>query len=270
MSGSRIRRSEGEAGDGYSRRGTSYRVGAQWEVRPNWFVGATAAYDTTTLDTSDRLTSIHGQSGDVAVSLKHQRGPWLFAGALHTGYGRYDSSSLFHVGDESWVAENASKVWTGGVRLRAAYELQPGHNWYVRPQMDLDVLYTYMPSYTLRGDGATLSASAMNEWTVALSPSIEPGTRVDLGQHGWLRPYVSLGATFLNNRGLESEVSFTDGLGRGLQFRSSSALPHRMLNLGAGLQLFKEGSYELRTEYKAQFGKDYRHQELSLRAAIPF
>lgn len=270
VSGSRAKHSSGVDSDGYSRNGTSYRVGAQWQIRPDWFVGATAAYSTDTLNTSDHLTSIRGDSGDVSVSLKHQRGPWLFAGALHAGYGRYDSSSLFVVGNDTWSAENSNDVWTAGARLRAAYELEPGNNWYVRPYVDLDVMHTYMPSYTLRGDGATLSASATKEWTVALSPNIEAGTRIDMGQHGWLRPYVSVGATFLNNKGLESEVTFTDGPGRGIQFTSSSALPQRMLNLGAGLQLFKEEKYELRAEYKAQIGKDYRNQELSLRMAIPF
>lgn len=264
------RRSDGSAGDGYSRRGMSYRMGAQWEIRPDWFVGATAAYSTNTLDTSDHLTSIRGRSGDLAVSLKHQRGAWLFAGALHAGYGRYDSSSLFAVGDDLWRAENSNDVWTGGARLRAAYEFQPGGNWYVRPYADLDVLYTYMPGYTLRGDGGTLEAGATKEWTIAFSPNIEAGTRIDLGSDSWLRPYVSVGATFLNNRGLESEVRFSDGPGRGLRFTSSSALPHRMLNVGAGLQLYKEEKYELRGEYRAQFGKDYRNQELSLRVAIPF
>src|SRR5690606_12396982 len=215
VTGSRTKRSDSSASDGFSRRGTSYRVGAQWEVQPDWFVGATAAYSTDTLDTSDHLTTISGESGDVAVSLKHQRGAWLFAGALHAGYGRYDSNSLFVVGNEVWSSENANDVWTAGARLRAAYEMQPASNWYVRPYVDLDVLYTYMPGYTLRGDGATLTASATKEWTVALSPNIEAGTRIDLGERAWLRPYVSVGATFLNNRGLESEVTFTNGPGSG-------------------------------------------------------
>ncbi len=39
---------------------------------------------------------------------------------------------------------------------------------------------------------------------------------------------------------------------------------------GAGMQLFKQDKYEMRAEYKAQVGKDYRNQALSLRVAIPF
>ena len=155
------------------------------------------------------------------------------------------------------------------LRLRAAVELEPG-TWYLRPYVDLDVMHTYMPGYTLRGDGATLSASAMKEWTVAVSPNIEAGTRIDMGQHGWLRPFVSAGATFTNNSGLESDVTFTDGPGHGIRFTSTSSLPDTLINLGAGLQLFKEDKYEVRAEYRAQVAEDYQHQELSLRVAIPF
>lgn len=269
VTGSRATHDGGTASDGFSQDGMSYRIGGQWEIRPNWFFGATAAYNTNSLHTNDHLTSVKGEGGDVAVSLKHQSGPWLFAGALHAGYGRYDSSSLFVVGNDMWSAENANDVWTAGMRLRAAYEVEAG-NWYLRPYADLDVLHTYMPGYTLAGDGATLRAGSMKEWTLAFSPTIEAGTRIDVGGDGWLRPYVSVGATVLNNKGLKSEVAFSDGDGHGISFTSTSSLPHRMLNLGAGLQFYAQDKYELRAEYKAQMAKDFRNQELSLRLAIPF
>lgn len=267
--GSRTAHSSGTASDGFSQDGMSYRMGGQWEIRPNWFFGTTAAYNTSSMHTSDHLTSIRGKSGDVSVSLKHQSGPWLLAGALHAGYGSYDSSSLFVIGDDLWSADNTNEVWTAGLRLRAAYELEAG-NWYLRPYADLDVLHTYMPGYTLTGDGATFEASSMREWSVAIAPTIEAGTRIDLGRHGWLRPYVSAGATFINNRGLNSRVSFSDGERPGIMFTSTSSLPHSLFNLGAGVQLFAQDKYELRAEYKAQLAKDFRNQEVSLRMAIPF
>lgn len=198
-----------------------------------------------------------------------QAGPWLLAGAVHAGYGSYDSSSLFTIGDDLWSAANTNEVWTAGVRLRAAYEHTFG-DWYIRPYADLDVLHTYMPGYTLSGDGATLQASSMKEWSVAFEPTIETGTRVDLGGYGWLRPYVSLGATFINNKGLNSTVSFSDNGRPGVTFNSTTAMPTRMFNVGAGVQLFAEDKYELRAEYKAQMATGFRNQELSLRVAIPF
>lgn len=267
--GSRMKDDNGGADDGFSRDGVSYRMGGQWRIGPDWFLGATAAYNTSSMHTNDSLTSIKGKGADISVSLKHQAGPWLLAGAVHAGYGSYDSSSLFTIGDDLWSAANTNEVWTAGVRLRAAYEHTFG-DWYIRPYADLDVLHTYMPGYTLSGDGATLQASSMKEWSVAFEPTIEAGTRVDLGGYGWLRPYVSLGATFINNKGLNSTVSFSDNGRPGVTFNSTTAMPTRMFNVGAGVQLFAEDKYELRAEYKAQMATGFRNQELSLRVAIPF
>ncbi|TFL13429.1 autotransporter outer membrane beta-barrel domain-containing protein [Pusillimonas caeni] len=267
--GSRMTQNGDTASDGFTQDGRSYRMGGQWEVRPDWFFGATAAYSTSKMHTSDGLTSIKGDSGDVSVSLKHQTGPWLLAGALHAGYGSYDSNSLFMIGEDWWSAANTNEVWTAGLRLRAAYEVAY-QNWYIRPYADLDVLHTYMPGYTLTGDGATLQASSMKEWSVAVEPTIEAGTRINLGKYGWLRPYASVGATFINNKGMNSEVTFSENGGRGITFSSTSTLPHRMFNLGAGLQLYAQDKYELRAEYKGQMASGFRNHELSLRASIPF
>lgn len=244
-------------------------MGGQWEIRPNWFLGTTATYSNSALHTGDGLTSIKGDSGDLSVSLKHQAGSWLFGAALHAGYGSYDSDSLFMVGYDMWRATNTSEVWTAGLRLRAAYEAQYG-DWYVTPSANLDALRTYMPSYTLSGDGATLHATSVKDWTVAFEPSIEAGTRVDLGKYGWLRPYVSAGVTFINSKGMNNEVTFSEGGRRGFTFNSTTSLPERMFNLGAGVQLFSQDKYEVRAEYKAQMAHEFRNHELSLRMAMTF
>lgn len=269
ITGSRMSHKTGAAYDGFAQDSRSFRMGGQWEIRPNWFLGATAAYNTSALHTSDNLTSIKGQGGDVSVSLKRQAGPWLLAGALHAGYGSYDAESLFMIGQDWWSASNTNDVWTAGLRLRAAYEATYG-NWYIRPYADLDVLRTYMPGYTLSGDGATLQATSIKEWSVAIEPAIEAGTRIDVGSRGWVRPYVSAGVTFLNNRGMTSEVTFSENGKRGIAFSSMSTLPDRIFNLGAGVQLFAKDKYEVRAEYKGQMASDFRNHELSLRVAIPF
>ncbi len=267
--GSRMTQSDSSGGDGFSQDGRSYRLGGQWRIRPDWFFGATAAYNTSKMHTSDGLTSIKGDSGDVSFSVKHQTGPWLLGAALHAGYGSYDSNSLFMIGHDLWSASNTNEVWTAGLKLRAAYEMTQG-NWYIKPYADLDVLHTYMPGYTLSGDGATLTASSMKEWSVAFEPAIEAGTRIDLGKHGWLRPYVSAGVAFIGNKGMNQDVTFSENNGQGITFRSSSSLPDRLLNLGAGVQLFAQNKFEVRAEYKAQMAHNFRNHELSLRAAIPF
>ncbi|KRE07133.1 hypothetical protein ASE63_23085 [Bosea sp. Root381] len=267
--GSRMIYANGVGNDGSTQNGLSYRVGGQWELSPDWFLGATASYNLSRMRTSDRLTSIDGKGADVAISLKHQAGPWLLAGALHGGYGSFDSDTNFFVGDNSWNARNNTEVWTAGLRLRAAYELA-FDGWYLRPSADLDLLHTHMPGYTLSGSGATFRADAIREWSMAFEPTLEAGARIDLGKDQWLRPYVSIGGTFLSGDGLSQRVSFSEDGGPGITFASTSSMPDKLFNLGTGLHLFAKAGYELRAEYKAQLAKDFANQEFSVRMAVPF
>lgn len=269
ITGSRLTQSDNSTADGSKQEGLSYRVGGQWEIRPDWFFGATVAYNTSTMHTNDGLAAVRGQGGDVSFSLKHQAGPWLLAGAVHLGYGNYDSDTRFMVGDDQWQAENRNDVWTAGLRTRAAYEIA-GNDWYVRPYVDLDFLRSYMPGYTLSGEGATLKAGALNQWAVALTSTIEAGTRIAAGRYGWLRPYMSVGASFLKSGGSSNKVSFSDGGGDDISFTSKSALPDRLVNIGAGVQLYAKDKYEVRAEYLAQKGQGMTNQELSVRMAIAF
>ena len=269
VTGSRMAQFDGGNAGGFTQNAMSYRLGGQWEFSPDWFLGATAAYTNSWLQTSDGLTSINGSGGDISVALKHQMGAWLFAGAVNVGYSSADSSSRFFVGEDQWQADVASDVWTAGVRLRAAYEFAFA-NWYIRPYADLDVLHTSMPGYSLSGDGATLRAGDMQAWTVAFEPAVEIGARVNLGDYGWLRPYATVGATFIGGSGLTQDVAFSDGGGQGINFTSTSNMPDRLLDLGAGLQFFTKDKYELRGEYKAQIADDFLNQEIGLRMAIRF
>ncbi|WP_073630391.1 autotransporter outer membrane beta-barrel domain-containing protein [Pseudoxanthobacter soli] len=269
VTGSRVAQFDGGDADGFTATAMSYRVGGQWEFSPDWFLGATAAYNTDWVKTSDGLTSIDGSGGDVSVALKHQMGPWLLAGALSAGYGSYESSSTFFIGGDGWQALNTSDVWTASLRLRAAYEFAFA-NWYVRPYADLDVIHTYMPGYTLAGDGAVLRAGDMREWTVAFEPTLEVGARVNIEGYGWLRPYASVGATFIGGNGLSQNVTFSDGGDSGLNFTSTTDVPDTLFDIGAGVQFMANDKYELRGEYKAQIADDYLGQEVSLRMAIRF
>ncbi|MEW6254927.1 MAG: autotransporter outer membrane beta-barrel domain-containing protein [Pseudomonadota bacterium] len=269
ITGARMEQYGGGDYEGFTQDAVTYRMGAQWEFAPNWFVGATAGFTTSWLTTSDGLNRIDGNSGDVSVALKHQMGAWLFAGALHGSYGRFESNNIFTIGGDTWQADNSSDVWTGGLRLRAAYEFA-FTNWYLRPYADLDVLYTYMPGYTLSGDGATLQASSMKGTSVAVELAVEAGTRIDLAEAGWLRPYAVVGATFLGGETLTQDVQFSDGAGTGISFTSTSNMPDAFLDLGAGLQFMGHDKYELRGEYRAQIAEDFLNQELALRMSVRF
>ncbi|GAB4069230.1 autotransporter [Ancylobacter sonchi] len=272
VTASRITMDDTSAADGFSQNGITMRAGAQWEVAKDWFMGVSGAYSTTDLDANDGYTSVDGQAGDVSMAIKHQMGPLLLSAAMQGSYGRFDTSRLFDFESEAWRASSASDIWTAGFRLRAAYEfVLPNPNFYLRPYVDLDALYTYVPGAgTDTGEGVSLTSEAMREWSFAVSPAVEVGARIDLSGGGWLRPFATAGVTFLSNDGMSQALSFDTDSRQGIDFVSEVQLPDTLVDLGAGLQFVAGNGYELRGEYRAQIGDAYLAQEASIRLSVPF
>jgi len=269
VTGSQIRQTDSHRGEGFSESSLSYRTGAQWNIAPGLFLGATAAYNTTSLDASDGLAATTGRGADMAIALKRQIGPWLFAGSLHGGYGHYDSRNLFIFGNTIWRATDDNDVWTGGARLRAAYDIA-FENWYLRPYADLDVLHTYMTKYDYQDVGISLETDALRQWTASVQPALEVGARFNVTENSWLRLYGMFGGTFMSRDGLDTEVRLSDGISSAISFVSISNTPDTLLDLGAGLQFMSSEKYEFRADYKAQMAKDFMGQELSLRVSTRF
>jgi len=128
-----------------------------------------------------------------------------------------------------------------------------------------------MPSYMETGpSGLNLQMGSMKEWTFAFSPNVELGARLDLSKELWLRPYGSVGMTFLSNDSMDVQATL-QGVGANVaSYTSSQAMPDTLLDLGVGVQLYHVKGYELRGEYKAQIASDFLAQEFSARFAIPF
>ncbi|WP_127089984.1 autotransporter outer membrane beta-barrel domain-containing protein [Aquabacter cavernae] len=269
VTANRMTLGEGAGSEGFTQSGVSYRMGGQWEIMPDLFLGGSAAFTTSTLNASDGLSATSGTGGDVSVALKYQLGPWLFAGTLHGGYGKYDSTNMFYFGNNAWSMTDDNSVWTGGLRLRAAYEMA-FETWYLRPYVDLDILYTNMSAYDFEGGGLMLRADPMRQWGLALGPAVELGARIELDEKSWLRVFGTVGGIFLSESSLDTNVWVAVGNEAGFGFTSSSELPQVLLDLGAGVQFMAHDKYELRGEYKAQVADEFLNQELSLRFSSRF
>ncbi|OYX13576.1 MAG: hypothetical protein B7Z15_06795, partial [Rhizobiales bacterium 32-66-8] len=254
---------------GYKQNAITYRVGAQREVVDDWFVGATAGFTQSWLNSADASSSTDGQGADAALSLKHQAGPWLFALSGHLGFGNYQTDRVSPIGDQTYTSSGTANVLTTGGRFRASYEFAFA-SWYLRPYADFDVLYTYMPAHSESGTGATFDFASANQLNFAFSPNIEVGGRIDYTPTLWLRPYASAGMTFFAKDSMPIGVSFAGASDLVSDFVTEVNIPSTLVNLSAGLQLFDTKGYEVRAEYKADIGDTYLSQELSARFAVQF
>ncbi|MEW6256301.1 MAG: autotransporter outer membrane beta-barrel domain-containing protein [Pseudomonadota bacterium] len=254
---------------GYNQTAVTYRVGAQREVVENWFVGATMGFTQSWLNDAGGLSSTEGNGADASLSLKHQNGPWLFALSGHLGYGNYETTRTIVTGDSAFSSQGTANVMTAAARFRGSYEFVQS-NWYLKPYLDLDLLYTYMPGYQENGIGPTLEFSSASQVNFAVSPNLEVGGRVDLSPSLWLRPYASVGMTWFAKDSLPVDVTLVEASDAIGTFTTAATIPSTLLNLAGGVQLFDMRGYEVRAEYKADIGDNYLSQELSARFAVQF
>ncbi|MBS7696485.1 MULTISPECIES: autotransporter outer membrane beta-barrel domain-containing protein [unclassified Chelatococcus] len=270
VTGTWTRQSSSHDVTGFNQRAATYRLGAQHEFLKDWFLGGTIGYTHSNLSDSHGFSRTSGDALDVSLALKHQIGPWLLAASGHLGWGRYDTDRVLNIGPSLAASGGTSTVWTAAGRLRASYEITGG-NWYLKPYADLDLMYTSMPGYSETGTGLThLRFASAEQWNVAFTPAVEIGGRVDLSPTMWLRPYASVGVSFLAKDSMRVGVGFTDSLVPVQDFVTEVAMPGRLVNLTAGAQLFSGEGYDLRAEYKAGIGDKYLSQEVSARLSIPF
>jgi len=103
--------------NGYTIDSLTNRIGMQREIQDDWFLGATLGFTSSNFNPANGYSGSDGQSGDVAVSVKRQIGPWLLSLTGHLGFGGYDNERYVTLGSNTWRAESSSSVITAGGRV---------------------------------------------------------------------------------------------------------------------------------------------------------
>ncbi|BCH32063.1 autotransporter [Mesorhizobium sp. L-8-10] len=254
---------------GYDVTTTSYRIGGQYEVAPDWFLGGSFAYGTTSA-TMDGGSFGDGQTFDGSIALKHTAGPWLFAGSVALAQGSYDVSRQVNLPAFIAPLESDPSILLAGARLRAAYQFT-FDDWYIRPYGDLDVVYSHMPGVQETGSPLyALDLGSSSRTNVALSMMVEFGGRVDLDPQTTLRPYAAFGVSYLpdNNRTIDGRfVNETVDSGTFTDFLEA---PEVLGRIDLGLQLYSGNRFDVKAGYTADIGDSYLSQTASARVGFHF
>ncbi|MFC0283303.1 hypothetical protein ACFFJB_06725 [Camelimonas abortus] len=242
---------------GYRVSTLSYRFGGQKEVRPDWFLGFSAAYSQGSATHRDDIAGGQSETYEGSVALKRQIGPWTFAASATAGSGWHRSARLVSLGGAQAVARSKQQNVFAGLRLRGAYEFALG-SWYVKPYVDFDALYVRSPAYSEWGaPGFNLDVRRSSQGVFAVSPNVEVGGRIDLDGGYWMRPYGVVGFTLLSSDE-SSSIARLQGAPAGVgAFRTASRLPYRLLDMGFGLQVAADNGMELTAEYQASMAHDF-------------
>jgi len=270
ITGNRLDRDGSAESSGYHTTRTTYQVGAQKEIAPDWFLGGSLSYAAANMTADQHAVEMSSQTVSAGLALKRQIGPWLFAAAIHGGHESADVTRWIVFPGVSERATSNSDTYHLGGRLRASYEFA-FQNWYLRPFLDLDVNYASQSAYREQGAGVLdLASRGASHTSFMATPSVEIGGRFDLAE-ATLRTYAIAGVSFLSNGDWTSRLQFADLAGKGVApFTVRTNLPKTYGNLTAGLEYRTKGGFELKAEYGLRAGDRYLDQSAMLRAAVRF
>lgn len=260
--------SDGAAGFDYDT--VTYQFGGQREIRPDWFVGGSFAYESSRVHGSDGRVRGDGDSGYLGAVLKRQTGPWVFSAALGGGYGAYNVKRGIGIAGYQDTLQSRPDVYGFNARLRAARTFAY-NNVYVKPYVDLDASYTRMPAYTESGSNPlALSVEGSDQFILGLSPVIELGGRAQLHNGATLRPYMYAGVSLLSKNNWVSRAQLRGAPASSASFNTSLPFDDVIGRVGAGLELTHKSGVDFRLQYDGQFSAHVRSHSVTLKAMVPF
>ncbi|WP_440658625.1 autotransporter outer membrane beta-barrel domain-containing protein [Ensifer adhaerens] len=246
------------------------QAGAQVEVLPDWFVGFAGGYDRSAIRGDDGRVNADGDVLYAGASLKHEIGPWLLSGAVSGSYGWYDNVRTIRIPGFAGQAEGEPEVYNVSTRLRAAYTFAQDA-YYVRPLVDLDLIYSHARSYRESGAGPLdLLINDTRQWSFTTTPAIEIGTRVDLSETTVMRAYAAAGVSFSSADSWDTSARLANAPAGVGAFESTVPLADVAGRLSAGVDIANADGFSLRVGYQGSFSDTYSSHGGTLRIAYKF
>jgi len=245
-----------------------YNFGGQTALAPGWFVGGSVSVGSTWAREDDGGTG-HGRIIGGSLALTYTDGAWLFAGAIAAGtLSSQDVNSTTLPG--ALESQTDTSLGYAGSRLRIAREFA-FDTWYVRPRTDVDLIYAHTSGLQSVGQsGFAVSVQGITRFGVVASPMVEAGARIDLDATTILRPYLAIGMSVYPNHSAMVVTGFMRGdvpLG---SVQQASKSPSLIGDADIGVQLYRVGGLEVRTQYDLRAANAYLSQGVSLRGAYHF
>ncbi|WP_226574005.1 autotransporter outer membrane beta-barrel domain-containing protein [Acuticoccus sediminis] len=247
-----------QGGDpGYDATDWGFAGGGQVEIRPSWFAGVAFGYISSDYDSSDGLSTADGDSGYIAAAVKHEIGAFTIAGGVAGSYGSYDVDRRVTLPGFSGTAEGTSHITTLSARARLAYTAGTEVA-YIRPFLDLDLIYANASGYTENGAGIyNLKVGDQDQTTFVATPAVEVGARVDLAEEWQARLFATAGLSLSTEDDWTTTAELVAAPAGTGTFDTTIPIADVVGRLGTGVTLTGPKGFDLRAQYGGTFGDDY-------------
>jgi outer membrane autotransporter protein len=202
--------------------------------------------------------------------MKYQTGAWLFAGAVFGGGGQFNGTRTITLPGLGAIARGSPTLSNVGAMARATYTIGR-EDFYLRPNVSLSVVHASSSSYRESGAGALNLEMASASGTVgALTPALEVGGRVTLGNGMVTRLFASGGVSFLSDDEWTQRSRLTSAPASAGGFDTTLRTGQVVGRVSAGAQVFATERMELRVQYDGEFTGGLTGHGGSLTAALRF
>lgn len=255
---------------GYSGTILSGGLAGQIALGEGWALGGTLGVENADLSGERGYGSADGNTLFAGVSLTKEVGRFALSAAASASWGRFDTERRLAVGGTPARAVGDQDVTSLAARLRASYTLGADPA-YLRPSLDLDVVYVEAGGYTEAGAGElSLAVSGSQETALVATPAIEAGTVFAASEDLGLRAYVRAGASFSSVDSFEAEARFATAPASAGGFASAVGVADVVGRVGAGVEILSATWADVDLRYDGAFAGDFREHTASVNVAIRF
>ena len=252
---------------GFDNKSWTLSSGAQFAVADDWRLGFGLGLSTETATSA--YGSSDGTSGYAGAVVKYTPGAALFAASISGTYGWYDTTRNVNFGSLSDTLTGSPEVATLNARLRAAYTFQNDVS-YLRPQVELDMIYTHQNAVTESGGVSALSLQSNDQTVFSVTPSLEAGAQFEMEDNVLIRPYVSGGVSLYSSDEQSIQGVFSANTGGISPFTARSTTDRTLWRASAGVDIFATENSTLRLYYDGAFGSTTTSQTFGGKFSLKF
>jgi outer membrane autotransporter protein len=255
-------------GIGYDEQTWGVSGGGQVSVAPNYVLGIAGGFEQGNADATSGA-SAETDRAYAGVTLKHNVGPWIVAGAVFGGTGSTDVTRQINFGGLATTATGDQTISHLSGRLRVAYQAG-GNALYVKPLIDLDATQLWLGSVQEQGGVGALNIASSGETIFSAAPAVEIGGETKLEGGTLVRPFARVGGVFYSEDSIALSSAFLGGPAGIANFETLAQVEQAMANVGAGLDMLWADGTAIRAQYDGLFGGDTQQHSFGAKASVRF